>query len=228
MPRPRFEKLDPERQEAILDAATRELAARGPEQASLNKILADVGLSKGVAYYYFDDKQDLFVTVVSRVIDLAVRTIGGVGPVESAEDFWREFRGLSERVFGFLREHPTIAALAKRFASSPSAMNAPKVLAKYNAFRLWFSRFLRRGQEVGAVRKDVPLDLLAALAFALGEALDHWTIANWDEVAKTEARLSAHLDMEMDLFRRAFNPERARENPDEPTPTRESRPRKSR
>ena len=83
MPRPRFDKLDPERQEALLDAAMRELAARGPEGASLNKVLADVGLSKGVAYYYFDDREDLFVTVISRVVDLAVRTIGGVGPIDS-------------------------------------------------------------------------------------------------------------------------------------------------
>ena len=77
MPRPRFEKLDPERQEALLDAAMRELAARGPESASLNKILADVGLSKGVAYYYFDDREDLFYTVVSRVVDRAVADRSG-------------------------------------------------------------------------------------------------------------------------------------------------------
>ncbi len=210
MPRTRFEKLDPERQEALLDAAMRELAARGPEGASLNKILADVGLSKGAAYYYFDDREDLFVTVVSRVVELAVRTIGGVGPIDSAEGFWREFRSLDERVLRFLRAHPTVVALAQRFVASPSAMSAPKVRAKYDAFRLWLTAFLRRGQHVGAVRKDVPLDLLVTLAFGWGEALDRWTIAHWDEVARTEARLSAHIDLGMELFRRAFeaDPER--------------------
>jgi AcrR family transcriptional regulator len=211
MPRPRFDKLDPERQEALLDAAMRELAARGPENASLNKILADVGLSKGVAYYYFDDREDLFHTVVSRVVDLAVRTIGGVGQFDSAEGFWREFRGLEERVLRFLRDHPTIVALAKRFVASPSAMSAPKVRAKYSAFRLWFTDFLRRGQQVGAVRKDVPLDLLCTLAFGWGEALDRWTIAHWDEVARTDAGLSAHIDLGTDLFRRAFGAEHGRD-----------------
>ncbi len=207
MPRPRFEKLDPERQEALLDAAMRELAARGPEGASLNKVLADVGLSKGVAYYYFDDREDLFVTVISRVVDLAVRTIGGVGPIDSPEAFWGEFRRLDERVLRFLRDHPTIVALAQRFVASPSVTSAPKVRAKYDAFRLWLTTFLRRGQQVGAIRKDVPLDLLVTLAFGWGEALDRWTIAHWDEVARTEARLSAHIDVGMDLFRRAFGAE---------------------
>ena len=211
MPRPRFEKLDPERQEALLDAATRELAARGPEGASLNKILADVGLSKGVAYYYFDDREDLFLTVLSRVVDLAVRAIGGVGPIDSAEGFWREFRRLDERVLRFLRHHPTVVALAQRFVASPTAMSAPKVRAKYDAFRVWLTAFMRRGQQVGAVRKDVPLDLLVTLAFGWGEALDRWTIAHWDEVAQTEARLSAHIDLGMELFRRAFGVEPERD-----------------
>jgi AcrR family transcriptional regulator len=212
VPRPRFDKLDPERQEALLEAAMRELAARGPESASLNKILADVGLSKGVAYYYFDDRQDLFATVVSRVVDRAVRTVGGVGPIDSAESFWRELRGLEERVLRFLRDHPTVVALEKRFVASPSAMSAPKVRSKYNAFRLWFAEILRRGQQVGAIRKDVPLDLLVTLAFSWGESLDRWTIAHWDEVARTDARLAAHIDVGMDLFRRAFG---AQPEPDE-------------
>jgi AcrR family transcriptional regulator len=207
MPRPRFEKLDPERQEALLDAAMRELAARGLEGASLNKILADVGLSKGVAYYYFDDREDLFLTVVARVIDLAVRTIGGLGPIDSAEAFWREFRRLDERVLRFLRDHPTVVTLAQRFVASPSAMSTPKVRAKYNAFRLWFADVLRRGQQVGAVRKDVPLDLLVTLALGWGEALDRWTITHWNDVARTEAQLSAHVDLGMGLFRRAFGPD---------------------
>lgn len=223
MPRSRFEKLDPERQDVLLDAAMRELAERGPEQASLNKILAAVGLSKGVAYYYFDDREDLFATVVSRAVDLAVRTIGGVGPVDSAESFWREFQRLYERVLGFLREHPTIAALAKRFASSPSAMSAPKVLKRYDAFRCWFADFLRRGQEVGAVRTDLPLDMIVALAFAWGEALDRWTIAHWEEVTRSEASLAAHIDLGMNLFRRAFGPEAGRADP-----PREERPRRRR
>ena len=106
-PRPRFERLDPERQEAILDAATREFAKEGPAHASLNKILAEAGVSKGAAYYYFDDKEDLFVTVLARVVDQSARAIGGVGPIETEADFWREFRSLYERGAGFLRKHPT-------------------------------------------------------------------------------------------------------------------------
>lgn len=60
MPRPRFQKLSIEKQQAILEAAAREFSAHGYEGASINKILETAQLSKGAAYYYFDDKADLF------------------------------------------------------------------------------------------------------------------------------------------------------------------------
>jgi AcrR family transcriptional regulator len=36
--------------------------------ASLNRILEQAGISKGSAYYYFDDKADVFLTVVQRYL----------------------------------------------------------------------------------------------------------------------------------------------------------------
>jgi AcrR family transcriptional regulator len=206
-PRPRFDKLEPERKEAILDAATREFAKEGEVHASLNKILADAGVSKGAAYYYFDDKEDLFLTVLSRVVERAARAIGGVGRIETEADFWREFRSLYERVLGFLRSHPTLAALSKRFfAAPPSVMAAPQVGAMYGAFRAWFTGLLEQGQKVGAVRTDLPMDLLVALTFGLGEAFDRWTISHWDQVGESEASLGAVIDACVDLFKRTLAP----------------------
>ena len=64
MPRPRFDKLPPERQATILDAATVEFATAGYENASLNRIIERAELSKGATYYYFDGKEDLYLTVL--------------------------------------------------------------------------------------------------------------------------------------------------------------------
>jgi AcrR family transcriptional regulator len=205
-PRSRFERLDPDRQEAILDVATREFAEHG-EDASFNKILTDAGVSKGAAYYYFDDKKDLFTTVVARVVDRAARLIGGVGPIETADDFWREFRQLSERVLNFLREHPTLAKLAQRFAASyPPSAGPPGLEERYGAFRAWIAGLMRRGQEVGAIRTDLPLDLLVTMMYAMGEAFDRWTIARFGEVSRTKESLRTHVEKGFEVFERAFSP----------------------
>ena len=64
MPRPRFLKLDDERRDTIMEAAAKVFAAEGYHGASINQILQNAGLSKGVAYYYFEDKADLFATTI--------------------------------------------------------------------------------------------------------------------------------------------------------------------
>lgn len=64
MPRPRFNTLPPDKRQRILEAAALEFASRVFEQASLNRIIEAAGISKGAAYYYFDDKADLYATVV--------------------------------------------------------------------------------------------------------------------------------------------------------------------
>src|SRR5215216_4047958 len=89
MPFARFEKLAPAKRELLLDMAAREFAIHGYEQASLNRILEQAQMSKGAAYYYFEDKGDLFYTVIQHVagrlglaelnVDLAALT---------AKSFW--------------------------------------------------------------------------------------------------------------------------------------------
>ena len=66
MVRPRFAKLPPAQQQAILRAALEEFAAHGFHDASLNRVIEAAGISKGSMYYYFDGKEDLY-THVARV-----------------------------------------------------------------------------------------------------------------------------------------------------------------
>jgi AcrR family transcriptional regulator len=58
MPFTRFEKLTQERRERVLDAAAQEFAAYGFEDSSINRILENANMSKGAAYYYFEDKAE--------------------------------------------------------------------------------------------------------------------------------------------------------------------------
>jgi AcrR family transcriptional regulator len=60
MPRPRFAKLPAVRQHALLEAAAQEFGARGYDDASINRILERAGVSKGAAYYYFDDTGEIW------------------------------------------------------------------------------------------------------------------------------------------------------------------------
>ena len=52
-----------------MEAAAQEFATYGFDDASMNRILETVQMSKGAAYYYFEDKVDLFFTVIQYCIE---------------------------------------------------------------------------------------------------------------------------------------------------------------
>ena len=67
MPLGRFERLDEDRRRRLLASAAQEFAAEGYEGASLGWIAEEAGFSKPAIYYYFEDKADLYATVVREV-----------------------------------------------------------------------------------------------------------------------------------------------------------------
>ena len=100
MPLPRFEKLEPKRQDGILNAARKEFAAHGFDGASYNRIIELAGISKGAMYYYFADKDDLFRTVIDDASERLINAlhVPRVIPAD-AESFWRECEAVYLRAF---------------------------------------------------------------------------------------------------------------------------------
>jgi len=66
MPRAPFLNLSADKQAAIVSAATAEFAEHGYRGASTNRIVAEVGISKGSLFYYFDGKDDLYLHVYEQ------------------------------------------------------------------------------------------------------------------------------------------------------------------
>lgn len=60
MPSSTFLKLQPEKQEKLLEAATREFSTRPFGEASINQMIKEAGIPRGSFYMYFQGKEDLF------------------------------------------------------------------------------------------------------------------------------------------------------------------------
>ncbi len=181
MPRPRFERLDAARRDAILDAAEEEFAAHGFAQASYNRIIERSGVSKGAMYYYFDDKADLYLTVVRRTTAELIAVVGEVGEVSDPEGFWAECGALAGRAIGYFMAEPRrgerIRGLVRSLAEAPPGVREVTSLAEEPTRKI-----LEAGQRVGAVRDDLPIGLLVAMTLGLGEAIDTWMATHWESL----------------------------------------------
>lgn len=75
MPSSTFLNLPAQKQEKLLEAATREFSRRPYTEASINQIIKDAGIPRGSFYMYFTDKEDLFRYLLSGYVDQMVMVL---------------------------------------------------------------------------------------------------------------------------------------------------------
>ena len=201
MVRKRFLELAPARQEKIFDAAAEEFSSRGYEAASVNRIIDHAGISKGSLYYYFDDKEDLFATVIERAFNRLKDGAGFVSPDElTADTFWNNFRDLMRRSVDFFQRNEWYVRLARSYhqlrATAPTSPATQRVL---ELGRDYIRTILERGQELGVVRRDLPLELLVEVTMAVDEASSRWRMQHW--TCFPQEQRVGHADAQIDLIR---------------------------
>ena len=203
MPFPRFYKLPIEKRERLMEAAAQEFAAYGFENASMNRILETVQMSKGAAYYYFEDKVDLFFTVIQYCIERSKLDLALDPATLTAENFWPTFAELHRQPLLHSFEQPWLFAAVRAAEHLPLAALEREPLATFaRQVRTWMMNIVKRGQELGVIRTDMSEHLIFAWIQALDDASDHWLLAHW---SKLDREAIAHIsDLTVDGMRRAL------------------------
>ncbi len=196
-PRPRFENLSAERRSELLECAANEFAQHGYRGASLNRIIAGAGLSKGVFYYYFDDKADLFETVVAYAFDHVVGSTRVDIESLDRETFWPALQKMYVELLPKTHDLPWLAGIGKLAYQSAEDPELEGLVARhFFDTRQFVMNLLQRGRDVGAVRDDGPLELLVAMVFGALEASDRWFVETWDGLSSQEREQIAAIVFE--------------------------------
>ncbi|MEL6348663.1 MAG: TetR/AcrR family transcriptional regulator [Myxococcota bacterium] len=203
MPRPRFYKLTDERRRAVLDTAAAEFAAHGYHDASINRVQAKLKVSKGAFYYWFDDKEDLFIeTISSRLADMS-SSVGGIlqGAVQPGR-YWPQVEDGIRGVFRYALAHPQSIALIKAASALPPD-TSPRMAALWQRGTDAIARIIEEGQQRELIRTDLPSSLLSNLTFAVGEACDRHVLSQPDlETIDVDAWVALYLDLLRRMLRR--------------------------
>jgi AcrR family transcriptional regulator len=196
-----------------VETAAEAFAQDGYERTSFNALLEKLGLSKSQAYYYFEDKADLFVTACAACYEEYYAEVGALGDPESAEEFWAFVLELCRIGVRFQRGNPIAARLSRAIAESPLRSELGRASMRHaTSTTQRHTRWVELGQRLGAVRTDLPLELLVALSIGVSAELDVWFADRAGEVS--DAELEAIAVQFADLSRRMFAPEaRARSGP---------------
>lgn len=201
MAKNRFDNLEAEKQEAILQAAGEEFIEKGFAGASINQIIKASGMSKGSVYYYFEDKADLFATTLERSIQRFLGEIGWFSlEVLGPDEFWDALLELARRSVAWARREEWWVRLAFAFHKLEMEPGTEEAAGRLMEFgRGWWKSILERGQALDLVRTDLPIDLLVAIVMGADRGGDQWIIDHWESLGEEEVLKIA--DSRVDLLR---------------------------
>ena len=120
-----LKKLTEDQQALIIEKATCEFAEKGYKGAGLSTIAKNAGVSVGVIYKYYADKEELFHACVSKSIDYldeALSRAGGEG--KSLPDM---IRALVAQTQVACREHPEYFLMYHQITTSDDADEAKQL-----------------------------------------------------------------------------------------------------
>jgi len=198
MVKSRFDNLEEEKRETLLREAGREFAESGYEHASLNDIIERAGFSKGSLYYYFEDKQDLYETVITQAAEQITEEFGFSEESLTAETFWEELEGLMYQSLEVLQYHDWyIDLLRSVYRMRDRHPEEGPAADLFDAGRDWIQKVLVQGRQLGAIRDDVPLGFQVAISMAVTDACDQWMLSNFDEVNESEWKELSARQFEM-------------------------------
>lgn len=145
------------KRDAVLDAAARQLNARGISQTSLADIAAGLGVSRAALYYYVDDREDLVFQCYRRACEAMARDLDAASKVEgSGLDRVSAFVGLA-----LAADRPETCALAEVATLGSPQRETIEALHHGNVAQL--VDLIEAGQADGSIRPCATLVVAQAI-----------------------------------------------------------------
>ncbi len=168
MPKVGMEKI---RREQVIAATRRCIVEKGVLRLSIKDVAAEAGVSTGVIYHYFANKQDILLQVLKETFrksnDQVIETMA---PLDSARD--KLFAHLENITFVPVDNPDFFLLLINYFAQAQTNPRCADIIKKfYSNLRSFISGYLKQGvddNELDAELTDQLPVILLALGLGLG------------------------------------------------------------
>ncbi|NLJ79558.1 MAG: TetR/AcrR family transcriptional regulator [Firmicutes bacterium] len=169
MPKATFFNLDPEKREAVLQAAWEEFARHPFEQASLSRIVQDSRIAKGSMYQYFEDKLDLYLYMVELAYEQKRSYLKKAFALKA--DMFTILEEYYHQSYLFARDFPFMHRVINNFWDSRApALEAELARGKLSRSQD-FSGFLKEARRKGVVNPLLNPEAIFFVYHAVGRDL---------------------------------------------------------
>jgi len=202
MPKQTFLNLPEEKRNIIVGAAIDEFAQYGLENASTNRIVANSGISKGSFYQYFEDKQDVFMYLLTVLESEKMEYFKGKHPPSTNMDTFQYFRWMIKTGMEFNTSHPRLTQAISRvmfgegmYFGNTFADNRKRTI---QGLKVMIEQAIEQGEVDPSVDVELAVMVMetwsnAISSYVMNEGMKHKDIMKWMRSAKTQEMIDKML-----------------------------------
>ncbi|MEA4812308.1 MAG: TetR/AcrR family transcriptional regulator [Anaerolineaceae bacterium] len=155
-----FERISDEKRDRIFTTAISEFAEHGYSAASINTIARKAGVSIGGMYKYFDSKEDLFLAMVGKGLELLNRIILELGSLD--EPVFEVIDRLLHLTVRYAKKHADLSKLYLLMTTEELAPLADRLSEKMEtSFHDFYLQLLSAAKERGEIKEGADINLAA-------------------------------------------------------------------
>lgn len=202
MPKQTFLNLSEEKRRTVINAAIEEFAAYGLENASTNRIVANSGIAKGSFYQYFEDKQDVFMYLLTVLEQEKMEYFKDKRPPGTNLDTFQYFRWMIKTGMEFNTSHPLLTQAITRVLLG-EGMYYGRHFEEYRqrttrALKAMIEKAVERGEVDPSVDVDMAVMVMetwsnAISTYILGEGMKQKDILKWVRSPATQEKIDKLL-----------------------------------
>ena len=180
------------RRNAIIDAAEEVFFNKGTVSATMDDIADTAELSKGTLYLYFRSKEDIYMAITQRGLEILNRMFAEA--LDREETGLEKVRGIGRAYFDFSREHPnyfdamlyfdlrTVEHDERTPCNEACAAEGEKTI-------LYVQRALEAGIRDGTIRADLDPKKSALILWGLSNGVIQLLVTKLDHLKREHAQL---------------------------------------
>ena len=152
--KPTFDNISQEKRERIISAATMEFAMKGFDNANINNIAKKADVSVGSLYKYFENKQDMFLTIVQYSIASMEELLTNLA--KSDEDILLKVETIIRTIQKTSKENELLVKMYNVMTSENNPRFASQFAYEMESMTARIYRLaIEQGKKTGDIRPDI-------------------------------------------------------------------------
>lgn len=129
----KFFELPEEKRHAILNAGYRVFSRNSYKKSPMSEIAAEAGISKSLLFYYFKNKQELYMYLWENCAKMTIHCLTEYGCYEQTDLFEMMYRGMKAKL-QIMRRYPDIGAFVIKAFYEKDPVIGPSIQESYKKY----------------------------------------------------------------------------------------------